>query len=326
MRSSDPFADVEISHRRSIEIAIATFLLAVLYTMVFPAQAAVVAVILSIFLMILLHEFGHFVMAKRAGMKVTEFFVGFGPRLWSFRRGETEYGLKAVPLGGYCKIIGMTNLEEVAPEDEPRAYRSKTWRQKVSTVVAGPTVHFIIAFVLMFAVLFFAGDYRHSRDTTTLGAVSQGAAAAGLQPGDEIIAINGTHVTKWDDQVPGLVNPNGTAKAGDTVSFVVRRGTQVFEVHAVLQVSSDAKLNGRVVAGSRPSNSFRIPGSAPRSRRRHASSSTIRGRRSRASAACSRRRASRTTSTFSPAARPRASTRRSVSSHRWGSASSRATL
>ena len=58
-------------------------------------------------------------------MKVTEFFVGFGPRIWSFRRGETEYGVKAVILGGYCRIIGMTNLEEVAPEDEPRAYRSK---------------------------------------------------------------------------------------------------------------------------------------------------------------------------------------------------------
>ena len=58
-------------------------------------------------------------------MKVTEFFVGFGPRLWSFTRGETEYGVKAVPLGGYCRIIGMTNLEEVEPEDEPRAYRNK---------------------------------------------------------------------------------------------------------------------------------------------------------------------------------------------------------
>ena len=64
-------------------------------------------------------------------MKVTEFFVGFGPRLWSVQRGETEYGIKAIPLGGYCKIIGMTNLEEVAPEDEPRAYRSKAYVPKV---------------------------------------------------------------------------------------------------------------------------------------------------------------------------------------------------
>ena len=252
MRSSDPFADVEISRRRSIEIAIATGLLAILWSMVFPHQAAIVAVILALFVMILLHEFGHFVMAKRAGMKVTEFFVGFGPRIWSFRRGETEYGLKAVPLGGYCKIIGMTNLEEVAPEDEPRAYRSKNWRQKVSTVVAGPTVHFIIAFILMFTVLFFAGDYAHSRATTTLGAVSQGAAAAGLRPGDEVIAINGKQITQWDKQVPALVNPNGKAKAGDVVTFQIRRGDQVFQVPVTLQVSNDPSLQGRVVAGIAP--------------------------------------------------------------------------
>ncbi len=93
--------------------------------MFFPTQAAVIAVIVALFVMIMLHELGHFVAAKRSGMKVTEFFVGFGPRLWSFTRGETEYGVKAVPLGGYCRIIGMTNLEEVAPEDEPRAYRNK---------------------------------------------------------------------------------------------------------------------------------------------------------------------------------------------------------
>ena len=72
--------------------------------------------IVALFVMIMLHELGHFVAAKRSGMKVTEFFVGFGPRLWSFTRGETEYGVKAVPLGGYCRIIGMTNLEEVRPE------------------------------------------------------------------------------------------------------------------------------------------------------------------------------------------------------------------
>ena len=82
--------------------------------------------------MIMLHELGHFLAAKRSGMKVTEFFVGFGPRLWSFTRGETEYGVKAVPLGGYCRIIGMTNLEEVAPEDEPRAYRNKGTGPKVA--------------------------------------------------------------------------------------------------------------------------------------------------------------------------------------------------
>ncbi len=97
----------------------------------FPTQTAVVAVIAALFVMIMLHEFGHFIAAKRSGMKVTEFFVGFGPRLWSFTRGETEYGVKAIPLGGYCRIIGMTNLEEVDPADEPRAYRNKPTGPKV---------------------------------------------------------------------------------------------------------------------------------------------------------------------------------------------------
>jgi hypothetical protein len=72
---------------------------------------------------IMFHEFGHFVAAKASGMKVTEFFIGFGPRLFSFRIGETDYGIKAIPAGGYVKIIGMNAEEEVAPQDELRTYR-----------------------------------------------------------------------------------------------------------------------------------------------------------------------------------------------------------
>ena len=221
MRASDPFEDIQVDRSKSVLIAIATFLLAILYAMVFPRQAAIVAMVLAFFTMIMLHEFGHFITAKRAGMKVTEFFVGFGPRIWSFTRGETEYGLKAVPLGGYCRIIGMTNLEEVDPEDEPRAYRAKGWAAKVRVAAAGPAVHFVLATMLMFGVLFFAGDYDHQRATTTLLATTQGAAAAGLQKGDEVIAINGTAVTDWEKQVPDLINPpNAPAKAGDVARFV----------------------------------------------------------------------------------------------------------
>src|ERR1700704_6000156 len=100
-------------------------------------------VIAALFAIIMLHEFGHFVMAKRAGMKVTEFFIGFGPRLWSVRKGETEYGVKALPLGGYCRIVGMTNLEDVDPADEPRAYRSKRFLPKLGVALAGSTMHFL---------------------------------------------------------------------------------------------------------------------------------------------------------------------------------------
>ena len=196
-------------------------------------------------------------------MKVTEYFVGFGPRLWSFKRGETEYGLKAIPLGGYCRIIGMTNLEEVAPEDEPRAYRAKSWHAKVGTAAAGPAVHFAIAIVLMFTVLYFAGDYRNERPTTKLAAVTQGAQAAGLQKGDEVIAINGTSVESWD-QVPSLVNPpSNPAHAGDVARLIVRRGDAVLERDVVLQKGTEPGTENRVVAGIAPSTYVPHPGLLP---------------------------------------------------------------
>jgi RIP metalloprotease RseP len=102
--------------------------------------------------MVMLHELGHLLAAKRGGMKVTEYFLGFGPRLWSVRRGETEYGVKAFPLGGYVKIPGMTMLEEVDPADEPRSYRSRPFGSRLLVAVAGSAVHMIIAFVLLVVV------------------------------------------------------------------------------------------------------------------------------------------------------------------------------
>ena len=101
-----------------------------------------------LFAIVMLHEFGHFVTAKRAGMKVTEYFVGFGPRLWSVRRGETEYGVKAIPAGGYVRITGFTSTEEVPEEDEPRAYRQQPFHQRIIVASAGSAMHFLIAFVL----------------------------------------------------------------------------------------------------------------------------------------------------------------------------------
>src|SRR4029079_19291502 len=98
---------------------------------------------------IVLHELGHFLTAKKAGMKCTEFFIGFGPRIWSFRRGETEYGVKAIPAGAYVKIIGMNHLEEVDPSDEERTYRRKPFWRRLSVAVGGSTMHFLIAFVLI---------------------------------------------------------------------------------------------------------------------------------------------------------------------------------
>jgi membrane-associated protease RseP (regulator of RpoE activity) len=259
VRTRDPFEDVQVDPRRTLGITVALVIAVAIGSFFFPTQAAVIAVILALFVMIMLHELGHFVAAKRSGMKVTEFFVGFGPRLWSVRRGETEYGVKAVPLGGYCRIIGMTNLEEVDPADEPRAYRNKRTGAKVLTAGAGPAVHFVIALVLMFAVLYFAGDYRHERATLTLAQTSQGAASAGLEPGDTIIAINGTPVTEWK-QVQSLINPPAQpARPGDVVKFLVRRGDGEITLPVTLQQSTDRGVK-RVIAGVAPSTVLPHPG------------------------------------------------------------------
>ena len=110
---------------------------------------------------VMLHELGHFATAKWSGMKVTEYFVGFGPRLWSVRRGETEYGVKAIPAGGYVRITGFTVLEDVAAEDEPRAYRQQPFWKRIIVGSAGSAMHFLIAFVLaLISVLRLRGGHQ----------------------------------------------------------------------------------------------------------------------------------------------------------------------
>src|SRR5699024_774141 len=105
---------------------------------------------LGICISVALHEAGHMVAAKSFGMKVRRYFVGFGPTVFSFRRGETEYGLKWIPLGGFCDIAGMTNLDEVTASEAPRAmWRYKVWKRTV-VMVAGSATHFVLGFVVLY--------------------------------------------------------------------------------------------------------------------------------------------------------------------------------
>ncbi len=173
---------------------------------------------------IVLHEFGHFIMARRAGMKVTEFFVGFGPRIWSIRRGETEYGLKALPLGGYVKIIGMNNLESVAPSDEHRAYRNGRYRDRFAVAIAGSTMHFLSAIVLFVVLFGVIGDFRNEpvvRLTSLVELEQTPAQAVGLRDGDKIVKVNGTTVSTWRDLVDQI-----QARPGETVALEVMRAEQ----------------------------------------------------------------------------------------------------
>src|SRR4051794_13089962 len=162
--------------------------------------------------MILLHEAGHLLVAKHTGMKVTEFFVGFGPRLWSFRRGETEYGVKAIPAGGDGRIIGMTNMEEGKPPDEPRPFPQAPPRKRPATLPRGVTVNLIIAFVLFFVVI--AGQGRvYDGPSTTVERIVAGSAAheAGLLTNDKVVAVNGKPVDNWDDLKAVIERNGGTA-------------------------------------------------------------------------------------------------------------------
>jgi membrane-associated protease RseP (regulator of RpoE activity) len=155
-------------------------------------------VVASIVVIVMLHELGHFLAAKHGGMKVSEYFVGFGPRLWSFRRGETEYGIKALPLGGYVKIPGMTNLEEVDPADEGRLYRDKPFHSRLLVAVAGSAVHFLLAFVLLWVLLTFVGVPNSGQvqiqGLNPVGGRTSPAAAGGIRAGDVVVSVDGRPV------------------------------------------------------------------------------------------------------------------------------------
>ncbi len=172
----------------------------------------VLGFIVVLLVSVMLHEGGHFVTARRFGMKATQFFFGFGPTLWSTRRGETEYGFKAIPAGGFVKIVGMTPLEDVEPGDEERVFYKQPAPQRAVVLAAGSFMHFVIAFVVLWIIYAVVGQ---SQVTTTVDSVSAcvpatdtaacapgdpsaPARAAGLQPGDRIVALDGVKVTSWD--------------------------------------------------------------------------------------------------------------------------------
>ena len=114
-------------------------------------------IIAAITVMIFLHELGHYLTAKWSGMKVTEFFLFFGPKLWSFRRGETEYGVRLIPVGAYVRIIGMNNIDECPPEDEARTFRQQSFPKRLLVVSAGSLMHFLQAFVLFLVAFSWLG-------------------------------------------------------------------------------------------------------------------------------------------------------------------------
>ncbi|MGH3759567.1 M50 family metallopeptidase [Actinophytocola sp.] len=215
---------------------------------------------LGICVSIALHEAGHMGAAKMFGMRVRRYFIGFGPTIWSFRRGDTEYGLKAIPAGGFCDIAGMTALDEVTAEEAPRAmWRYATWKRFV-VMAAGSITHFIIGFIILYLMAISMGlpnlDLRNFDSNTArplIGTVNDcvvdknsestdecppDAAApakdAGLRPGDVVQSIDDTPTPSWGDMVRTVEGLSGPAE------FVVRRGSETVTLTVdVAQVSTD---------------------------------------------------------------------------------------
>ncbi|HUZ55835.1 MAG TPA: site-2 protease family protein [Streptosporangiaceae bacterium] len=190
--------------------------------------------VVALLVSVMLHEAGHFVTAKAFGMKATQFFVGFGSTIWSTRRGETEYGVKALPVGGFVKITGMTTIDDVDPADEPRSFRAKPGWQRSIVLAAGSFMHFLIAFVLLWILAVGVGVADQSGTTVSVlpcvparahalcahGDPRSPAVLAGLRSGDKIVAVAGQPVHNWT-QIGDAIKSH---PAGTPVPFTISRG------------------------------------------------------------------------------------------------------
>ena len=168
----------------------------------------ILAFVVALLFSVMVHEFGHYITARKFGMRISEFFLGFGKRIWSFQRGETEFGLKAIPAGGYCKIEGMAPNDEMPDGEEGRAFYKASSAKKLIVLGAGSFLHFVLGFLLLF--LLFVGIGTNQVLPVISEVVSNSAAqAAGIQPGDEIVAINGKKVTEWYKDVEAIRQSQG---------------------------------------------------------------------------------------------------------------------
>jgi RIP metalloprotease RseP len=178
----------------------------------------------------MVHEFGHYITAKRYGMRVTEFFLGFGKRIWSTQRGETEFGIKAIPAGGYCKISGMSVRDEMPADIAHRAFYKARTREKLVVLGSGSVLHFILGFLFLFILFTGVGVVKSlpiiqevlpcvpaKTECTSTDPISP-AKQAGLLPGDEVVGINGVRNLEWSEISPVL-----RESAGKQISLVILR-------------------------------------------------------------------------------------------------------
>ena len=197
----------------------------------------ILAFVVALLVSVMIHEAGHYLTAKKFGMKVTEFFLGFGQKIWSTQRGETEFGVKVIPAGGYCRIVGMSSREVLSPADADRAFIKATVTQRLIVLGAGSFLHFVIGFLLLITLFGAVGvtsvtnqvekisDCVPQIATEVCSATSTPSPAktAGLLPGDKIVKIDGESFRLWSDAVAVI-----RASAGREINLVIdRSGDQV---------------------------------------------------------------------------------------------------
>ena len=180
-----------------------------------------VLTILLLTLFVVLHELGHYISARRSKIAVSEFFVGFGPKIFSFKRNNTEYGLKAILLGGYVKIPGMDENEPVSNYKKEELFHTASWKKKLYIASAGILVNFFLAWIILFSIFAFYGIDQPTLEISTIGnSISNPnddapSKKAGLMPGDFIYSFNGLEVKSWEELVSIIeLNPEKDVSIG----------------------------------------------------------------------------------------------------------------
>ena len=200
----------------------------------------------------MVHEYGHYITAKRYGMRVTEFFLGFGKRIWSTQRGETEFGIKAIPAGGYCKISGMSVRDEMPADIAHRAFYKARTREKLVVLGSGSVLHFILGFLFLFILFTGVGVVKSlpiiqevlpcvpaKTECTSSDPISP-AKQAGLLPGDEVVGINGVRNLDWSEISPVL-----RESAGKQISLVILRDGSEINIDLVAATRTvDGEVRG----------------------------------------------------------------------------------
>jgi membrane-associated protease RseP (regulator of RpoE activity) len=217
------------------------------------AIIGVLAFVVALLLSVMIHEAGHYLTAKKFGMKVTEFFLGFGQKLWSTQRGETEFGIKAIPAGGYCRIVGMSPREELSEADKDRAFVKAGVGQRLIVLGAGSFLHFVIGFVLLLTLFISVGVTsvtstvekvsecipQNASEVCSAKSTPSPAKNVGILAGDKIIRVDGKSYKDWPDVVAVI-----RTSAGKELNITVERNGAPVDI-AVTPASRE--LNGKVI-------------------------------------------------------------------------------